>query len=938
MGWAVAAPFLATTAHASFPTESLSVPATWASDVAVADLDGDGRLDLLSTSSGDDKVAVYRAQPDGSFAVQEVLATLPRAYSVAAAELDGDTLADVVAGGDGTVLSLSSSSGHAVATTVAAGTGTAVTLSVGDVDGDGDLDLAVGWNVRNEVCWYENLGASFGPEQLVYSLDAAPSSVELADLDDDGDADLVVSSHDVDRVVVVDRDGADWDAPRIVSASLDGAIDTATIDIDGDGVLDVVAAGAQADEVVWYRNLGSVFGLPTTLAAGIDYPTTVDARDVDGDGLADVLVGIRHEILLLRQSGASWSQVSVAPTDMVSAVGAEDVDGDGSVDVVFASSGDSRVAWVPRVASTFLAPLSVTSADGGAQDVAATDIDGDGDLDVVVAARGEDAVTTYENLGGTFGPQQRVDGDVAGAMAVVAIDVDGDGLDDLVSATEGGQLGHHPNLGGVYGPRTVLETLGGADQLLAGDLDLDGDLDLVVSGTTAHESAWLENLGGSFAAAVTLAWGSDAVALADLDLDGDTDLVTVSTYSDTVGWHENLGGGSFGAHQWLGSVDAPWAVATADLDGDSDMDILTGSSATDALHRFEHLADGTFAAMVVSGDYSTVIDIDTTDVDHDGDLDIVVAALHPDGVTWVENLAPGFGAWRTVGGSGWVEAIATVDLDSDGDADVLSAGSSTDSVLWHEVAGAPLVLRVPPLVGGSVLDMGLDGVSGSERAYLTTSADLGAACPPILDGVCLQLHDPRVLGELGPLTTVGPLPSGVARVVHMQGVQLGGGTSNVVSASLGEGVVLGAPDLTTAHSGAWIGNHVSAVSDETLLEVGFHGDVGSCDSVVFEVYELIGATWTSLYSESRAPVAGDGYHRSAPVSLPLVGGRAYLIGAGWDATCTVFVQTESTSSAGAVHGPVMFVGAAGSDDFPAVAPIPQPAWPQEAVHSVLITP
>jgi hypothetical protein len=172
-------------------------------------------------------------------------------------------------------------------------------------------------------------------------------------------------------------------------------------------------------------------------------------------------------------------------------------------------------------------------------------------------------------------------------------DVDGDGDLDLfagassVIAWFGNRDGHAdfgaPQVISVSTKR--LETLHGAD------LDMDGDLDLL-SGSGSNETVLsrLRMFGnvdgaGQFALRQDLFVDFDEVTdidTGDLDGDGDRDVVSSQGYSGSVRWFPNLAGvGRFGPSTVLTEPSSGWADAVhlADLDGDGDLDILSGRGA-----------------------------------------------------------------------------------------------------------------------------------------------------------------------------------------------------------------------------------------------------------------------------------------------------------------------------------------------------------------------
>ncbi len=145
------------------------------------DLNGDGRLDILTGSIGGD-LAVYYRKPNGTFAAPEVVRykdgraiNLGRSSSIAVSDWDGDGLTDLIVGtGDGSVYlirntgtpqkpvwttadRLKSSEGRISAD------GGGASPYVADWDSDGLPDLILG-SATGKVVWYRNIGTKSKPQ------------------------------------------------------------------------------------------------------------------------------------------------------------------------------------------------------------------------------------------------------------------------------------------------------------------------------------------------------------------------------------------------------------------------------------------------------------------------------------------------------------------------------------------------------------------------------------------------------------------------------------------------------------------------------------------------------------------------------------------------------------------------------------------------------
>ncbi|CAM9978200.1 unnamed protein product, partial [Discosporangium mesarthrocarpum] len=164
----------------------------------------------------------------------------------------------------------------------------AYSVFAADIDGDTDLDVLSASADDNCVTWYENtdgLGSFSGGAHISKSSIGA-SSAFAADIDgdNDGDLDVLSASYWDDRVVWYENtDGlGSFSMGTDISTTADGSHSVFAADIDGDGDLDVLSASAKNDRVVWYENtdgLGS-FSIGPNISTTADYAESVFAADI----------------------------------------------------------------------------------------------------------------------------------------------------------------------------------------------------------------------------------------------------------------------------------------------------------------------------------------------------------------------------------------------------------------------------------------------------------------------------------------------------------------------------------------------------------------------------------------------------------------------------------------------------------------------------------
>jgi hypothetical protein len=651
--------------------------------LAVGDVDGDGHLDIVVGNSRynpypNEPNVVYFNDRRGSFPYTDTYTTsfgtgADNTYSVAVGDMDGDGDLDIVTGNywEQNAVYLNSDSGtfpYTPAFTRPFGTGSDYTrgVAVGDMDGDGDLDIVVGnWQQQNRV--YLNDGGDFSA-----SRDFGPGSeqtygIAIGDVDGDGSLDIIVGNHySTQPDVVYLNDGSagfytgtvDCALPPANASCLGDGGKTESValaDMDGDGDLDVIAGLTDAiQNAVYLNNGGGVFTATVGYGIGDDDTYSVAVADLDRDGHLDIVngnyggaAGKENRVFLNSGSGRfpDGSDLEIMPGYWGWDVALGDLDRNGDLDAVFINAGgdDGYTSTIYANDGSGGLVYQETFATGTAKgrSVALGDMNGDRWLDIVVGIEeGYNAVYLNDGSGGFPHDGDHVSefGLSSGRTRGVAVgDVDGDGDLDIVAGDFLQQNTVHFNDGtGVftYTAPVTCPVGDGSDKtsdVALGDVDGDGDLDVVVGNLAQQDMVYLNDGNATFEEAHPIGAASDRtvrVALGDMNGDGYLDVVVGTEYQqDAV--YLNDGSGYFGPGRDFGTgAGTSSGLALTDMDGDGDLDVVVGN---DAGYSGVYWNDGgaNFDWYTPRQDFAEGLRYPAAlavgDLDSDGDFDIVLS-------------------------------------------------------------------------------------------------------------------------------------------------------------------------------------------------------------------------------------------------------------------------------------------------------------------------
>jgi VCBS repeat protein len=543
--------------------------------VVIGDLNLDGKRDLVTANLNANTVSVLLGNGLGGFgaatsfpiAAGALVGTGPR--SLAIGDVNGDAKPDVLTANSGSdnvsILVGNGAGGLSAAITWALPGASPRSIVLGDLNRDGMLDFATANYAANSVSFVP--GVFSAPQNIDLGPGTGPMAIALGDLNGDGLMDALAADSgtgNVSRILQTPPLGfvAMGPFPCVGPRSL------ALGDLDGDGDLDVVAARNQGAQEV-HGMLGDGFGslsAPTSVPVpAVGGPTTAGVKDLNGDGKPDVATvndSANSVSVFLGTGGGSLGgattyAVGTGPHDLA----IEDANNDGTQDIVTANlqNANNYLSILKGNGSGgFTVGSSLVGGPSGHWAIALANMDG-------AATSRIDAVTVNPapanmvqvhsgTVDGLFGQVGVAVG--TGPQAVALEDWDADGDIDVATVNNSGAFtasvsvlrnSGFGSLGSLMSFSAPAGSWGGA----GGDLNGDGKPDVVGGNNAANLVAVLLGNGiGGFATPVTFATLGGgpplAVAIGDMTGDGRPDVVTAHPFNDKVTILRNSPVGTYG--------------------------------------------------------------------------------------------------------------------------------------------------------------------------------------------------------------------------------------------------------------------------------------------------------------------------------------------------------------------------------------------------------
>jgi hypothetical protein len=616
--------------------------------VIFEDFNRDSRIDVAVANYGDNTVSIFMGASGAKFAAKVNYSTGAEPTGLVAADLRGTGKLDIVtvnigSGGvdaPGSVSVLLGNGSGTFQKHVDYPVGNYPTgVVAGDFNGDGKLDLAVSNAYSNTVSILFGNGDGTFQSQLAITVGNQPMSIAIGDFNGDGKLDLVTSCVEsgVLSMLLSKGDGGFTRLDSSYGIPGPGDVVIAVGDFNRDGKLDVAVSEPLS---LLLGNGDGTFQNPVAVpTSGVNRVTTLVAGDFNHDGKVDLAAySLSGLTVLLGKGDGTFRPTILSPsvppnTTPPGSIAFADINGDGRLDVA-ASNGVSVSLLLGKGDGSFAVPKNVdfVKSTYGPDASVVADFNGDGKLDIAVAEVGfpHGQVSVLLGTGAAkFGTPLK------SPLASQAInnndemlvgDFNGDGRLDLIVMDDYAK-GFQVLLGNGDGTfKAPVDTnLGTPLTLAVGDFDGDGETDVVVTTTTVNAqvliSIYLSNGNGTFRLGQQYTQVYGGVNVADVNKDGKEDLVIISFAHPLL---VMLGNGNGTFQKAISGPTASYIgeAVIRDFNGDGKPDIVAVTYNGIAFLRGN--SDGTFVAPVYSN--STLqfcCQVSAGDFNGDGKLDVV---------------------------------------------------------------------------------------------------------------------------------------------------------------------------------------------------------------------------------------------------------------------------------------------------------------------------
>lgn len=671
--------------------------------IALADIDEDGDLDLISSYVADNVIAIYFNDGYGYFNSNRIINSVDEIVSgsIVVVDIDDDGKLDIISGGENSIIWYKNlgNGNFGPCQYISDSTYMYPDVFVIDIDNDNLKDVLFSSYGDGKVGYYKNLGNGFFSSLSILDNNAdGASSISANDLDNDNLPDVLATSFWNNEVKWYKNNGnGNFSAPLIISTNALSSKLVTTSDLDNDNFSDIIYYNHP--NLMWKKNLGNgLFSTPVPISSSLIVPSFLSAVDIDNDYDIDLIVPSTGNDTLFWQEnlgGGIFGPKQIISTEIDGPYGisAGDISGDGTIDIAVGGRFDNTITVFHSKNNVFEIKQVISNITDGVRYVHSDDLNNDGQIDILAASFEDNKITWFQNLGNqVFSIQKVITDSLMEPTCVISADLNSDGLFDVVSAANNDVLIWQENLGnGQFGSPQILSNLNSTNPIRIIDLNNDGNKDIVVRMLIggSPQIQWFENLGnGTFNAGILIIGfiGLTGFDFSDINNDGKKDLIIFG--GAQIGCCINNGNGNFATIQFIPFFGAT-SIAVKDINQDGYDDIIAIGKTSISSDYFIKLYENDN-----TGNYTSELIVDTleeigytlfaTDLNNDSLPDVLVGCFHE--ILWVENLGGGnYSSINCIDSIGpGIRCIYPTDLDNDEDIDIIVTNDQESSVTWYE--------------------------------------------------------------------------------------------------------------------------------------------------------------------------------------------------------------------------------------------------------------
>lgn len=619
------------------------------------DINNDGLKDLLVASQYGDKIIWYKNLGNNLFSSELIIATsINNPQSIVAGDINNDGYKDIIVGtgNDESVICFLNNGNGTFSNFQVINTSIydVRKIRLFDVNNDGLLDIVSSLS-NNIIYLNKNIGnGNFEEKSIITSVTNNKYDFDFIDVNNDGFFDLICNRNGKISYIL-NQNGEYSNNFTIIDNITSDTFQIKAKDLNNDGLSDIVISKSNGNAIGWYKNNGTGFSTLSIINNNnASSPRLILLADINNDNKFEIIcsfhstsdIGASKLSYFSHNSTSNFYEEILVSTysGAIRNIKIGDLNNDGLNDIV---SGGRNIVWNKNQGNSKFSLFNTISNNNSsfAYTVDLADMNNDGLLDVlgVKSALHDIKLEIYKNEGNERFTLVRSISLPVDSRDFKIADINGDGNPDIILTFISGEtrLAVIKNLGNftfnTMGPVSFELYEYEPDRIKPGDIDNDGDIDILVSSRGKASIQWLMNDGaGNFSIhPVATSILTDAIELVDIDKNGYLDIVSAGNSDNNpynVYWIPN-NAGSFGAINIIDPSQSLSSLAVGDINNDGYSDVV-GVSYEYYEPYDERLITYTFNGISFE---KTIVDnlgstlsyernLDLGDLNNDGKLDI----------------------------------------------------------------------------------------------------------------------------------------------------------------------------------------------------------------------------------------------------------------------------------------------------------------------------